>query len=46
MNGVLSLDSVMIDQELQQLGAFKNELIAWLAESGVALLVAILIIAL
>jgi small conductance mechanosensitive channel len=36
----------MIDQELQQLGAFKNKLIAWLAESGVALLVAILIIAL
>jgi len=36
----------MIDQELQQLDAFKNKLIAWLAESGVALLVAILIIAL
>ena len=36
----------MIDQELQQLDAFKNKLIAWLAESGFALLVAILIIAL
>lgn len=36
----------MIDEELQQLDDMKEKLITWLAESGVALAVAILIIAL
>lgn len=36
----------MIDQEIQQLDKLKNDLIAWLAESGASLLAAIAIIAL
>lgn len=36
----------MIDEEIQQLDQLKNDLIAWLAESGVSLLVALGIIAL
>lgn len=36
----------MIDEELQQLDALKEKLITWLAESGVSLVVAILIIVL
>ena len=36
----------MIDEEIQQLDELKNRLIAWLAESGVSLLVAVAIIAL
>lgn len=36
----------MIDEEIQQLDQLKNDLIAWLAEKGAGLLVAIIIIAL
>lgn len=35
----------MTGEKLPQLNTLKNKLIAWLAESGVALLVAVLIIA-
>jgi small conductance mechanosensitive channel len=41
-----TLIKIMIDEELQQLDEMKNKLITWLAESGVAFAVAILIIAL